>query len=194
MTDHHAVPSPAFLLRRRINAGLIVLAFGVGAGAFAPPPVQAQVRELPDFTELVERVGPAVVNIRTAERGRTAAAGGSGEIDEQMREFFRRFGIPLPDSPQQPRRGGPRDEDNEPQQRGVGSGFVLTADGYVMTNAHVVDGADEVIVTLTDKREFKARIVGTDKPHRRGGGQDRGQRLADGARSATSASSRSAPG
>ncbi len=146
--------------RRALAAGLIALAFMVSAGA--PRTVQAQARELPDFTELVERVGPAVVNIRTAERGRATAQGGGGEIDEQMREFFRRFGIPLPNNPQ-PRRGGPRDEDSEPQQRGIGSGFVLTADGYVMTNAHVVDGADEVIVTLTDKREFKARIIGADK-------------------------------
>src|SRR5688572_20308205 len=80
----------------------------------AAPPARAQaaVRELPDFTELVERVGPAVVNIRTAERrGGNEASSGGGEIDEQMREFFRRFGIPLPDRmppPGQPRRGGPQ--------------------------------------------------------------------------------------
>ena len=54
-------------------------------------------------------------------------------------------------------------DDEEPQPRGVGSGFILSADGYVMTNAHVVDGADEVMVTLTDKREFKAKIIGADK-------------------------------
>jgi serine protease Do len=77
-----------------------------------------------------------------------------------MEEFFRRFGIPMPGRPGP--RSGPRSDD-EPQQRGVGSGFILSADGFIMTNAHVVDGADEVLVTLTDKREFKARIVGADK-------------------------------
>jgi serine protease Do len=139
----------------------VALALAMTLGA--PAPVWAQgSRELPDFAELVERVGPAVVNIRTAER-RAAGDASGGEIDEQMREFFRRFGIPLPDRlPGQPRRGGPQD-DTEPRQRGVGSGFVLTPDGYVMTNAHVVDGADEVIVTLTDKREFKAKIIGSDR-------------------------------
>nr|WP_246312152.1 DegQ family serine endoprotease [Aquabacterium terrae] len=111
--------------------------------------------ELPDFTELVERVGPSVVNIRTLERSR--AAGQERGVDPNLEEFFRRFGIPLPGG-----RGGPRaGPDDEPQQRGVGSGFILSADGYVMTNAHVVDGADEVLVTLPDKREFKAKVVGT---------------------------------
>ena len=161
MSDHTTLDASLSSLRRVLCAGMTTLVVVATAGP--PLPALAQPRELPDFTELVERVGPAVVNIRTAERSRSAAPGGGGEIDEQMREFFRRFGIPMPNNPQQPRRGGPRDEDNEPQQRGVGSGFVLTADGYVMTNAHVVDGADEVIVTLTDKREFKARIIGADR-------------------------------
>jgi serine protease Do len=130
----------------------------LGAAALAlPPAVSAQA--LPDFTELVERVGPSVVNIRTMERGR-ANAPGAGEMDPGMEEFFRRFGIPMPGRPGP--RSGPRGDD-EPQQRGVGSGFILSADGFIMTNAHVVDGADEVLVTLTDKREFKARIIGADK-------------------------------
>ena len=112
--------------------------------------------QLPDFSELVERVGPSVVNIRTTEKRVTA---GNAEVDPNMEEFLRRFGIPMPN-----RRGNPRGEGNEePQQRGVGSGFILSADGFIMTNAHVVEGSDEVIVTLTDKREFKARIVGADK-------------------------------
>ncbi len=117
-------------------------------------------QSLPDFTELVERVGPAVVNIRTLERSRQGVTGGI-EVDPNLEEFFRRFGIPLPGRPD-PRRG-PRGGDDEPRQRGVGSGFILSADGFVMTNAHVVDGADEVLVTLTDKRELKARIIGFDR-------------------------------
>ncbi len=134
-----------------LSLGLIVAA--------SPQPASAQ--GLPDFTELVEKVGPAVVNIRTTERGRVARGPGGGEIDDDMLEFFRRFGLPMPNrpNPRSPQQPG----DGDPQPRGVGSGFILNADGYVMTNAHVVEGADEVIVTLADKREFKAKIVGADK-------------------------------
>jgi serine protease Do len=165
--------SPQSALRGRCMVAASGMALAAALVVLAPAPAAAQVgRELPDFTELVERVGPTVVNIRTLEkRGSEASAsgGGGGEIDEQMREFFKRFGIPIPDRmpnmPGQPRRGGPQQQpdDNDPQPRGVGSGFILSADGYVMTNAHVVEGADEVIVTLTDKRELKAKIIGADR-------------------------------
>ncbi|MCW5649659.1 MAG: DegQ family serine endoprotease [Ramlibacter sp.] len=126
-------------------------------------PVSAQVRALPDFTDLVEQVGPSVVNIRTLEKAHGLNGLSGNNMDEEMQEFFRRFfGQPLPGVPRSaPRPSQPQDQ--EPQPRGVGSGFILTQDGYVMTNAHVVDGADEVVVTLTDKREFKAKIVGADK-------------------------------
>jgi serine protease Do len=125
----------------------------------------AQVRALPDFTDLVEQVGPSVVNIRTLEKA-SARQGEGGAMDQNMLEFFKRFGLPIPNMPNGPRQSPPpnhgQPQDDE-QPRGVGSGFILTSDGMIMTNAHVVEGADEVLVTLTDKREFKAKIIGADK-------------------------------
>ncbi|WP_422290916.1 DegQ family serine endoprotease [Hydrogenophaga sp.] len=150
--------------RRAVQAFLTSVFIGTCAGTLSmlPVPAMAQaVRGLPDFTELVEQVGPSVVNIRTLER--SSAEAGAGNADEQMLEFFKRFGIPVPPGVT-PR--GPRQERNpneEAQPRGVGSGFILSTDGLIMTNAHVVDGADELVVTLPDKREFKARVVGADK-------------------------------
>jgi len=142
------------------SAMVVSGAFFPLATAVAQNP-SAVVRGLPDFTDLVEQVGPSVVNIRTLEKARPSGPAGSAP-DEEMQEFFRRFfGVPMPNAPRQaPRQNRPSEE---AQPRGVGSGFILSADGLIMTNAHVVDGADEVMVTLTDKREFKARIVGADK-------------------------------
>src|SRR5665811_186650 len=148
---------------KKLNAcALVSILTLVGSVILAPvTPALAQVRTLPDFTDLVEQVGPSVVNIRTLEKVKASTA---GNVDEQMLEFFRRFGIPVP--PNMPRAPHPdrnQPQPDEDQPRGVGSGFILTSDGFVMTNAHVVDGADEVLVTLTDKREFKAKIIGADK-------------------------------
>jgi len=148
----------------KLRSGLLAFALALTAGATFLPveSVHAQTRTLPDFTDLVDQVGPSVVNIRTVEKV-AQRGGGNGEMDEEMQEFFRRFfGQPLPGTPRQgPRPNRPQQEEERP--RGVGSGFILTADGYVMTNAHVVEDASEVLVTLPDKREFKAKIIGADK-------------------------------
>lgn len=115
---------------------------------------------LPDFTQLVERVGPAVVSIETTGSAKNAAMlGGQMPEEEDMPEFFRRFfgpGGPGPGGPQAP------DEDGGPQSQSLGTGFLISEDGYLLTNHHVVDGADEVRVKLSDRREFKAKVVGSD--------------------------------
>ena len=123
-------------------------------------PVARAQMQLPDFASLVEQYGPAVVNISVTK---TAAAGMPGmdipEFDEDgpMGEFFRRFGIPAP-------RGGQPGQGAVPQPaQGVGSGFIVSADGTILTNAHVVDGATEVLVKLADKRELKAKVIGSDR-------------------------------
>jgi serine protease Do len=156
MSNLTRIPMRSYLL-----TGL--LALGLSGAAVTFQPVSAQTRALPDFTDLVDQVGPAVVNIRTLEKAKPTSSGSSGGgTEEQMLEFFRRFGIPVPpDLPRSPR--PERGQSEESQPRGVGSGFILSADGFVMTNAHVVEGADEVLVTLADKREFKAKIIGSDK-------------------------------
>jgi serine protease Do len=112
---------------------------------------------LPDFTGLVERVAPAVVNVEARLGARSQPTdddGGGG--DDGMPDIFRRFfgpGMPMPQMPR-PQQG--------PRGMALGSGFIISPDGYVLTNAHVVDGADQVKVKLSDRREFKAKVVGTD--------------------------------
>lgn len=152
-----------FKWKKAGSARVVAILLMAGVLVLAPlTPALAQVRGLPDFTELVEQVGPSVVNIRTLEK-EVIRPDQDNSADEQMLEFFRRFGLPMPNAPRQGPHGPRTQPQPEGQPRGVGSGFILTGDGYIMTNAHVVDGADEVIVTLTDKREFKAKIVGADK-------------------------------
>jgi len=147
--------------KKKRQALALVLSVAAAVVVLPASPALAQTRTLPDFTDLVEQVGPSVVNIRTIEK--VTARAGAGGTDEEMLEFFKRFGLPMPNVPRQaPRPNRPQPQEEE-QPRGVGSGFILSSDGLIMTNAHVVEGADEVIVTLTDKREFKAKLIGADK-------------------------------
>lgn len=147
-----------------LASGTVVLPQVVSAAPGLLPTPATAVAGLPDFTDLVDRVGPAVVNIRTTQRVSPEQAIPGGD-DEEMQEFFRRFfGVPIPPRPDRSPRGPKPDSQREEEMpRGVGSGFIVSADGFVMTNAHVVDGADEVYVTLTDNREYKAKIIGADK-------------------------------
>jgi len=112
-------------------------------------------RDLPDFTRLVDEQGNAVVNISTTQALRRSGAVPQvpGIEDEEVLEFFRRF------IPRQQPGPGPR----QPEARSLGSGFIISADGYILTNAHVVDGADEINVRFTDKREYKAKVIGADR-------------------------------
>jgi serine protease Do len=110
-----------------------------------------QAKELPDFTELVEKQAAAVVNVSTTQTIRnTQAIPGIPNLPEgdPFYEFFRRF------APQMPR---------EQESQSLGSGFIISSDGYILTNAHVVDSADKITVRLSDKREFKAKVIGADK-------------------------------
>ena len=106
----------------------------------------AQVQGLPDFTELVDKQGPAVVNVSTTSTARSGPQSPVPE-DDPFYDFFRRFGPP------------PRDY----EARSLGSGFIISADGYILTNAHVVEAAEDINVKLNDKREFKAKVIGSDK-------------------------------
>lgn len=114
----------------------------------------AQAYDLPDFTPLVDKNGPAVVNVQARQNGSDAAnAAGADDEDEQVPEIFRRFfGPGGPGAPRGGRPGGVS----------LGSGFIISNDGYILTNNHVVDGADSVTVRLSDRRELDAKVVGSD--------------------------------
>ena len=113
----------------------------------------SQLSGLPDFTKLVEDNGKAVVSISTVRKAKRVGPQ-NGMPDEQL-EMLRRFGFPFPF-------GDFNGPGMTPERRGQGSGFIIDPNGIILTNNHVVDGADEVTVHLTDKREFKAKVLGTD--------------------------------
>jgi serine protease Do len=124
-------------------------------------PLAAKVSGLPDFTELVEEAGPAVVNIRVTQFGMRAPQasdpnggprGERGENHPEVPDFFKRY-FNVPDGA---RRG-------QPDRTGAGSGFIYSADGYILTNHHVIADADEIIIRMADRHEFEAELIGSDE-------------------------------
>ncbi|HEX4325880.1 MAG TPA: DegQ family serine endoprotease [Burkholderiales bacterium] len=174
-------------MQRLLQTALVAVVLSASSLAAVPAHAQAQVqsRGLPDFADLVDKVGPAVVNIRTtqlvvpgaARGGLPRSPGGGADEDNPLCELFPWMcppnrgggggGADRGDrgerTPPTPRaRPAPDREQSEEVPSGVGSGFILSADGYIMTNAHVVRGADDIYVKMTDKREFKAKLIGAD--------------------------------
>ena len=133
-------------------SGALLSATPAVASGLAPQATVATT-QLPDFVQLVEKHGKGVVNISTVREARVVEGADPFGFDERHAEIFRRFGFPFPFG------GGPR---QEPERRGTGSGFIISADGLILTNHHVVDGADEIKVRLTDNREFTGKVLGSD--------------------------------
>jgi serine protease Do len=130
---------------------------GASTGSASSGATGDRIVALPDFTPLMKSEGPMVVNVITANKAAQARRRGAPQQDDPMYEFFRRF---IPDMPP----GGPGAPDGGRQRGGLGSGFIITPDGYILTNAHVVAEFDDVTVRLADaKREFKAKVVGLDR-------------------------------
>jgi serine protease Do len=167
-----AVPDKRIARKLMIRLSLALLAtIGIVWATATISPAHAQRAALPDFSELVEKEGAAVVNVSTKARPQQRGAGMNPDDNEQMLEFFRRF-MPdaVPQPRQDPRNPNPRRQPREraPQNDaplrdlGQGSGFFISSDGYIITNAHVIADAEEVTVTLQDGRELKAKVIGSD--------------------------------
>ena len=146
-------------MKKYLIAFLAIVSLGQIASAQTPRVA------IPDFADLVERASPAVVNIRTTEKVlQQQAQGGIPGMPEDQAEFFRKFfGVPIPGLPSSPKQAQPNLGKPQEADRGVGSGFIIESNGFILTNAHVVEGANTIYVTLTDKREYKAKLLGMDK-------------------------------
>ena len=143
--------APSFASRALLRAALVALLPLAAAGSAM---AQGRTGLLPDFTELYQRQGPAVVSIDVTQKPSRQRSPDISE-DDPFYEFFRRFGqIP---------RQGPGGQERQFETQSTGSGFIISSDGYVVTNAHVVDDASEVTVHLSDKREFVAKVIGNDR-------------------------------
>ena len=167
-----AMPGGLRITRKIATLCLLIGVISVGNSQTSQPPTSdnsvvtpSNRRVIGDFADLVEKASPAVVNIRTTEKV-TVYQVPSNITPQDQAEFLRRFfGIPIPGLPQQtpspktPNQAGPKSQE---QERGTGSGFIIDSSGFILTNAHVVDGATTIYVTLTDKREFKAKLIGSD--------------------------------
>ena len=153
MFQRHAM-KPA-LIAIAIASAMAFTPFTAANAQFSATTTETPVSEvrLPDFTKLVEENGKGVVNISTIKNARTETVNMFPGMEKEA-EIFKRFGFPFPLGPQQQR---------IPEQRGTGSGFIISSDGLILTNAHVVEGADELRIRLTDNREFMGKVLGLDK-------------------------------
>ncbi len=160
-------------LKKTAAAAAVTLAFTAGAllqndsalSPVAPAAAQQIQSQLPDFTKLVEENGKTVVSIEVSKKPKSMPSRGGSDrfrgIPKDQLDLLRRFGFPF--GPDFDFRGPHGSMPDMPARKGQGSGFIISPDGIILTNHHVIDGADEITVHLTDNREFKGKVLGSDE-------------------------------